>query len=334
MADTSTLMRYCASLRFGSIEPCGAERALLVELNDTVLALLRSLPESQHAPASLFLMEYSGLKLGGPIDFFRNYHAPAWSVLHWIAARADNPRKPDSSLFPRLARGHAMAMLLHSLDDHLNDGEIPSTHLALLVRSEAWRVMRDSFSIAERPDALGSGIADSCIDAYYRAISSPPDRAGLDAYCTHFRGQMATWLAGPLLAARAVSDDPDFYRGVRESYESFGIAWRLLDDIQDVAADARAGGHSAVYHALDEEGRALWDGLSMRPPVKEAEIPAELVRALAAQDICSAITNRICAELARAESIAARHAMQGLADEFRVLAAPLAQEKSTGYERI
>src|SRR4030042_93083 len=31
--------------------------------------------------------------------------------------------------------GQALAMFLHSYDDHLNDGDIPASHLALLVRS-------------------------------------------------------------------------------------------------------------------------------------------------------------------------------------------------------
>ena len=39
---------------------------------------------------------------------------------------------------------HAMALFPHPLDDHLNDGQLATSHLTLLLRSQAWALMTNA----------------------------------------------------------------------------------------------------------------------------------------------------------------------------------------------
>jgi hypothetical protein len=214
-------------------------------------------------------------------------------------------------------------MSLHSFDDHLVEGGIAVSHLTLLVRSQAWRFMMDA--IGRFCDGLpgGSDIAAGLINDYYGAITkeeTPPD---LDGYCELFRKQMATWVVMPSLCARKAGKSEEFITSLRGSYECFGIAWRLLDDIQDLEADMADGAHSAVYVCLDDKGRALWDtrGQSTgKGADKRSERICAMVRDAA---ILEVIAKRIVAELDKAAKLADGIGLGGLGDEYRVLAGPV-----------
>ncbi|HSV96603.1 MAG TPA: hypothetical protein VLM75_06675, partial [Spirochaetota bacterium] len=138
----SPLVSVADSLRFGTVAPSGVALRVNAMVNAAIPELCRALPPSQRTDAALLLMRYcSALREGAP-DYFRNFHAPSYTVLAHIHSSSAAPyRAPDGAL-ERAAALQAMAMLLHSLDDHLHDGELPATHLALLIRSEAWRRYR------------------------------------------------------------------------------------------------------------------------------------------------------------------------------------------------
>ncbi|MBN1497615.1 MAG: class 1 isoprenoid biosynthesis enzyme [Spirochaetes bacterium] len=293
-------------------------------LNDQIPALCRTLPPGMQAEAMMFLMEYFRLQVGEPLDFFRHYYAPAWSVIRWLAVA---PRAAgtlsDNDLDAALCC-QAMAMLLHSLDDHLVDGGIPVSHLVLLIRSQAWRRMREAIERFASGIPGGGDIADGLIDDYYTGITRRDTPASLDSYCELFRRQMATWVVMPVLAAKKTGGDDAFVEGMRSAYESFGIAWRLLDDIQDLEADMADGTRSAVYICLDDDGRRLWDSIRAdgnRSAGKTADRICALIRDGA---IIETIVRRIVDELGTAASISVRLGLSGLADEYRALAGPVA----------
>ncbi len=317
-----SLLEQCAGIGFGEID-AGNAADFYRRLNGQVSDLCRSLPKSMQAGAMMFLMEYGRIRVGETLDFFKHYYAPAWSVLHWVTAGARasgtwSDKDTDDALCAQ-----AMAMELHSLDDHLVDGGIPVSHLTLLVRSQAWRRMRDAIDrfCADLPG--GSDIAHGLIDDYYSGITEEETPGDLDAYCELFRKQMATWVVMPVLTAMKTGGSDDFVAGLRRAYESFGIAWRLLDDLQDLGDDMADGTRSAVYLCLDDKGRALWDDRS-RGKGKGADKRMDTICAMARDaKIPGMIAGRIVTELDTAAALAENIGLPGLAAEYRALVGPV-----------
>ncbi len=309
-----TLFERCRAIRFGAIE--GDDLSLYYGgVNNAITDLCRSLPGSLQAEGMLFFMTYAGIRMGEPLDFFRNYYRPAWSIIPRLAALAGN----EIPGLDALTGAHAMAMSLHSLDDHLVDGEVPVSHLALVIRSQMWRRMAEGIDSFAAAVPGGPETARGLIDAYYRGICSMEVPVTLDEYCALFREQMATSLVAPLLLARRVRDDDDFTADVRGAYESFGIAWRLLDDIQDIGEDAARGTRSAVRVSLDNPGRDLWDDIS------RGEVgTGRLCGIIEESRVIERLAGRVVAELGSAAERMERRGMKEMADEFRALAKPVA----------
>ncbi|MBN2080499.1 MAG: hypothetical protein JW838_16130 [Spirochaetes bacterium] len=308
------LFDRCRNIRFGAIE--GEDLSLFYcGVNDAITDLCRSLPGSLQAEGMLFFMTYAGIRMGEPLDFFRNYYQPAWSILPRLAALAGG----EIPGLDALRGAHAMAMSLHSLDDHLVDGEVPVSHLALVIRSQMWRRMAEGIDSFATAVPGGPETARGLIDEYYRDICSERVPGSLVEYCALFRGQMATSLVAPLLLARRVKDDDDFIADVRGAYESFGIAWRLLDDIQDIGEDAARGTRSAVYVSLDNPGRGLWDDTS-----RGEDGTMRLCGIIENSRVIENLAGHIVAELGSAAERMERRGMNAMADEFRALAKPVA----------
>jgi hypothetical protein len=279
MADqsiSSSIFSRCASIDFGSICPAPGEKEFYGRLNEAVVELVRSLPRSMQAGAMLFVMGYAGLRLGDTLDFFRNYYPPIWSCLFWLAKEGDDNYVPPE-LAAQGVRAHAMAMMLHSLDDHLADGEVPVSHLALLLRSQAWRLLHESLAPLAAAVPAGGDTAAELLDDYYSGITASTQPGSLDDYCALFEKQMATGLIVPLLLARAAGGQSllrnGLEEGVRASLVRFGTAWRLLDDVRDLKDDMAAGRRTGVYWALPVEDRRIWDFRGSEP----VKIPSEAI---------------------------------------------------------
>lgn len=308
------LFERCRNIRFGAIE--GDDLSLFYGgVNSAITDLCRSLPVSLQAEGMLFFMIYAGIRMGEPLDFFRNYYRPAWSILPRLAALTEDAIPG----FDILTGVHAMAMSLHSLDDHLVDGEVPVSHLALVIRSQMWRRMAEGIGSFAAAVPGGHERARGLIDEYYRGICTTEAPGTLDEYCALFRGQMATSLVAPLLLARRVKDDDDFIADVRGAYESFGIAWRLIDDIQDIGEDAARGIRSAVYVSLENPGRGLWEDAD-----RGDGGTARLCGIIEESRVIETLARRIVAELGSAAERMERRGMNAMAEEFRALAKPLA----------
>ncbi|HNW28391.1 MAG TPA: class 1 isoprenoid biosynthesis enzyme [Spirochaetota bacterium] len=322
MKPARSILEKCAAVSFGAID-AGCAADFYRRLNGQVTDLCRSLPKSMQAGAMVFLMEYGRVRVGEALDFFKHYYAPAWSVLYWITAEARAAGTwPDKDTDDALC-GQAMAMELHSLDDHLVDGGIPVSHLTLLVRSQAWRRMRDAIDrfCADLPG--GRDAANNFIDEYYSGITKQEAPGDLDAYCELFRKQMATWVVMPVLTAMKTGGSEEFVSGLRRGYESFGIAWRLLDDIQDLGDDMADGTRSAVYVCLDDRGRALWDEGGQSRGI-DADRRIEAICAMIHNEkVLETVAARIVSELDNAAALAAGIGLTGLAGEYRALAGPV-----------
>ena len=322
-ASLHTLFADCREIEFGLI-PITAEKKEFYSLfNDQMIDLCRSLPESTRLNATNFILTYSGLSVGDELNFFRKYYTPAWSILYWIRESFEDYRGVISSSITDIAATHSMAMFLHSLDDHLNDGELSASHLLLLLRSQAWHKLISAIDAFEAHFDKGLPLSERHIDEYYKAIDDSNSPESLEQYCDQFQGQMSTGLIAPELMLRLSAAPPELSEDVLQAYCRFGIAWRLLDDIKDIEEDMLKGNHSAVYHSLPDDIQTHWDLLD-RDEISRCSKRANTVYGcILDRSVIFHLITRIIEELDTAAGLAQKHRFSGLAEEFRLLLKPL-----------
>lgn len=316
------LRSYCSEVDFGVVNLLDSEKEFYKELNNEIMLLCKSLPESTQDDALIFSLRYSGLSFGDELNFFKNYYAPTWSIIYWLIQACPIDKKLTKKEIKNSITGHTMAMSLHSLDDHLNDGEVPSTHLTLLLRSQSWMIMKNAFDYLAAGVDGGGKIVQDFIDDYYDSIRCPKEIKLLDSYCDLFRKQMATGMIVPVLLARMMSNSDKFSNAIQVAYGSFGIAWRLLDDIKDIELDMANSIHSSIYVCLPERAKNIWDQYKDKESNKKDDFTKIIIECLVDNGIIKRIKDRICSELKIAASIADDLNLTGLADEFRCLLTP------------
>ncbi len=290
------------------------------DLNAEMLSFFRSLPESTHMDVLSFFRQHFQTPILPRFDYFNNYYAPSWSVLYWMERMLEGGDALSPKMRSAAITAHAMALFLHPLDDHLNDGQLPASHLNLLLRSQAWLRMNIALDWMTARVAGGSLIVQNFLDQYYASIGTSTTITTLDGYCSHFRKQMATWMSAPVLMAMAMALGDDFIDDLQAAYGSFGIAWRLMDDLQDLDVDIISGSHSACYFALSTDIRRLWDQSSSTGRQDSAENIKTIIQS---RGVWESIVQRMHFELQSAAATMEALQMRGLAEEMRCLARPL-----------
>ena len=317
------LLGFCSAIGFGKIRLSAAQKKFCSELNDELISLCRTLPESMQTDALLFMMNYLKTSMNEGVDFFRYFYVPAWSIIFWLIqdSRQKKVLAPGDIKLAKTA--HAMAMLLHPLDDHLIDKELPVNHLTLLLRSQAWMIMDKAFHSLAGGIDKGPGIVQGYIDDYYSSICLSGGIDSLDRYCDIFRKQMATWLITPALMLKKMGADEKYMNAVMTAYSSFGVAWRLLDDINDLQSDMIKGGHSSVCVCLADDVKRFWGTGNSDNKVQYGRHARAVLNCVSENHIIDRIKERICRELTTAASLADDIDMRSLAGEYRCLSKPL-----------
>lgn len=319
--NISHLRSSCSEIDFGAVNLSGDEKIFCCEWNNEIISLCKSLPESTQTDALLFFMRYSQASFE-ELNFFRMYYVPAWSIIYWLIQSCPDAGSLEHQDVKNAKAAHFMAMFLHALDDHLSDHQIPVTHLALLLRSQAWVIMNNAARSLADGLAGGEGIIQDFINDYYSSIRSVKEHQSLDDYCDHFRKQMATWFIVPIILAKKITRDVEFSTAVQSAYGSFGIAWRLLDDIQDMEVDMANGINSSVFVCLSEDMQKLW---SRQPTTKTEDnrrFFEPVMNHILDNNIIETLKDRIYSELKSAASIAGHCHLKGLAEEFDSLLRP------------
>ena len=310
----------CAEIDFGTVRLSIEEGDFCRELNHEVILLCNSLPKSKQTDALLLLMRYFHIPIGEDLSFFTNYYAPSWSIIYWLVQSVPESKFLEPKDISYAKSAHCMALLLHPLDDHLNDNELPVTHLAMLLRSQSWMIMNDALSrLADEIDG-GKEIVARLINDYYSSIGDAKEILSLDSYCERFKKQMATGMITPVLIMRKINVNQEFSHAIQAAYASFGIAWRLLDDINDIEPDMIKGNQSAIYHSLPEDIRNQW-GKNIE--YKNGGCFETVLDYIMQHRVIEKIKERICVELDSAATIADDCNLTGLADELRCLLNPL-----------
>ncbi len=317
------LLSSCSEVQFGAVVLSEETKIFCRQWNDEIIALCKSLPASTQTDALLFFMKNSGLSFEDDLDFFRTYFTPTWSIIYWLLKiNADKNRLNQADVI-NAKNAHCMAMFLHAHDDHLKDHQIPATHLALLLRSEAWHIMKIALNkLASEVDS-GNQVAEGLINDYYSSIRSRQKIESLEFYCELFRKQMATGMIAPVLMLKKMGNDEKSADALKMAYGSFGIAWRLLDDIKDIEADMIMGIHSAIYTCLSDKTKNLWNENRAEKTVANRRSTEIILNDIFENRVVEKIKEKIIKELNSAASIADALNMKGWADEFRCLVKPL-----------
>jgi hypothetical protein len=323
------LLSFCSRVDFGSVNLSREEEIFRGELNREMLSFCQSLPKSMRTKATLFLMEYLHAPISDGLNFVNYFYAPAWSILFWLHRSCPYKKKLTPKYLKDAKTSHTMAMFLHAFDDHLTDGQLPVSHLALLMRSQAWTIMNLAFESLAKKVEKGASIVSDFINDYYSSIGTSDATESLDSYCDSFRKQMATALIVPVLMALRMKPDEEFACCIRAIYSSFGIAWRLLDDLQDIEKDMTNGIHSSLYACLPDEIRKGWDRVKEEKEDRKYRGAAgQVLNYILINRVIEKIMQRICNELESAASRADSCDMTGFADELRFLSRPLRNRKN------
>ncbi len=317
------LLSFCSHVDFGKVNLSREEERFRDELNREMLSLCEYLPNSMRTKAALFLVEYLQASFSSGLNFVNYFYAPSWSILFWLLRFCPDNKKLESAFIEDAKIGHTMAMFLHAFDDHLIDGQLPITHLALLMRSQSWMIMNHAYKRLANRVEKGAEIVRDFINDYYSSIATSDETQSLDSYSTIFRKQMATWLIAPILLAKMICADEEYSRSIQSAYCSFGISWRLLDDIQDIEKDMIKGVHSSIYVCLNEDIRGLWDKNAAEKKGQNNGYVQTILSYILEKGVIYRIKERACSELESAAAIADSCGMPGLAGEFRCLMKPL-----------
>ena len=274
-------------------------------------------------PAMFFLLDYFQNKNRRTCRFYYYYYKPLWTIIPQMMESGTRVHELTSPECETVMLGEAMSLFLHSLDDHLNDDEIPSSHLMLLLRSQAWLLFNKAITeFAYEKDE--HDIAHFLINDYYTGICTVHEPSGLDEYCNRFRKEMSTMNIFPLLSAKKITGSTDFTEKIKNAMESFGIAWRILDDIQDAEEDIDAGRHTALYHSLPENVKNLWDAPRNNASENSGTgICEEIYRELEQGRIAEELIERIIRELDEARKTVEALGMHGMAEQYRDIGAPV-----------
>ncbi|NJL61349.1 MAG: hypothetical protein HC903_05370 [Methylacidiphilales bacterium] len=306
----------CKAVNFGQIALDEQQTTILASMNREIILLCRSLPASLQDSAVIIIQRYyTGFKISNLLTFFTNFYAPSWSLIHWM--QQANPVLQASELESAFS-GQAMAYFVYMLDDRLSNGQIPTTHLLLHLRSSAWTKFHHAAIALTKNISNSEELVEELVDNYFSGIHEPEEVDSINSYCNLFCKQLSTTLVIPILIARNTGFD---ISRIRQAYESFGIAWRLLDDLRGCSHDAFAGELSAIYYLLPLEERQLW--LNCQGEDEESKHWQKLKSYLEQQGILRKLVSHICTSLKEAQKNADLAGLSGYVNQIQQLAIPL-----------
>jgi len=241
-----------SDLDFGAVAVGEGLANLKKDLHQALLDSFSSIPDSFQAEMHELLDAYCGTRQ----DFYRLFYVPVWSFLHWIPY----PRSVDESGYGtvRLAvQAHALSLFIHLWDDHLSDSQLPPDMLRIHSRTTAWQQFVASAHELCRDFGLDPNQVEWACSTYLKATHRPIMCLDLTEYEEQFRKEVAIWTLVPRLVGSSLQ--PEAGEALSRIIEQFAIAWRIIDDIQDIHSDIAGHKKTAVWMELPVEGRLVWE---------------------------------------------------------------------------
>jgi hypothetical protein len=222
------------------LELSAEEAAYQEAMEGTFLSACRALHPSWAVPTYLALNPVMGR------PFFARYYPVIWTVVMDLTSGFP----ADHAVRSQALTVQAMALALHLIDDHLSDGQMAATHGLLHLRTLCWNRFAESGKALTqgRPEAVK--FWEETLDGYFAAIGVRDRIRDLAEYEAVFKRQIGTWLLAPALVAGETGACAA--AEVRSLIEEFSLAWRFVDDLQDVEENLLNGETSAVTLAAVE----------------------------------------------------------------------------------
>ncbi|TGK08596.1 hypothetical protein EHO60_14670 [Leptospira fletcheri] len=243
-------------LDFGNFEESREEAEFHKLLNEAVLNLCYELPPAIRSETLHFLYKYSDSTTDSGFDYFKKYYSPCYTILYWINENAQS-LDWDDPLLELLIQSHSSALLLYSLDDHLVDQSLKTTHSLLQLRTQTWERYSQAGRLFAKEIHGGISVRDDFVDRYFNSVRDDSYMETLEAYLDRFRLRMATCSLQPYLLARSFMTREQA-ESVLKMYEAFGIAWRLLNDYQDLEKDLENDTFSSMTYFLSNADAMDW----------------------------------------------------------------------------
>lgn len=299
-----------AAVGFGPIQEAPRVARLRAELKQILIQMTHELPESLRAEAQHALFGFTDG------ECFRQLYAPIWSFLHWVPEAMGI--KADAALTHSARQAHTMSLFLHIWDNELSEQPGPVNLTWLHVRTLAWqRFASESRLLCE---LVGSDprLLETHANAYLGSLHQPRQPQNLEQYCQRIQQQVSL----RTLVPRLLGTDAGGWRtatALVRIIEHFSVAWRLLEDIQNIHVDLWKGTKSAVWIELNERGKRLWSACRFgshaytKPDAKAWE---ELAKNIRVSGCLKRLLGLIHFNLQSAASIAASHGWQGIVQEL------------------
>jgi hypothetical protein len=251
--------------------------------------------------------------------FLDLFYIPIWSFLHWVSAvrqgAGSNRLQP---MIEQAEHAHALSLFLHLWDDHLADSQLKPNLLRLHLRAIAWQRYHAAVAALANTVEGGPEIITRLVNNYLAACHHSAPVHDLAAFSDRFVQQIGIWLVVPTLLGHIVGG-PGAARDLASVIESFAVAWRLIDDVEDIDKDILSGQDNAVWFELDHNGRDLWArcraafaGTGRFEPQAWASMSATIRN----KGALAAVLGRINELLVRAEDLAMHAGWSGLAGEL------------------
>jgi hypothetical protein len=181
-------------------------------------------------------------------------------------------------------------------------------------------------------EEISKDYIDKYINRYYSSIGTDPVgftdplKPTLEDYCDHFRNQMANTTLVVDICTVSVNIEKEKRADILESFECFGIAWRLLDDINDFEEDLGSGTKNACFYALDSRGQSIYENICKCERGQSPKNRNDLFQHMDAEKTLIKIIDLIISFLKRGADAAFRSGINGFGNELLVMAAPLEEE--------
>jgi len=295
---------------FGAFTPDPKIVAQADRLEAKLALAVGDLPPAMAKEAAGELKMYAGHRP----RFIDLFYVPIWSFLHWIPVAHPGM---DAGALEKAQEAHALSLFLHLWDDHLSDAQLPPNLMRLQLRAVAWERYRAAVRSLAAMVPGGDEIATRLIHGYLTSCHQPPPATDQKSFSDRFIQQIGIWLVVPTLLGH-LTGGPNRARELCAVIEAFAVAWRMIDDVQDIDKDIVSGQQNAVWFELNAPGRQVWE--YCRIASAGGARPEPTTWQIATNTICGgalqSTLRQVVDLLSQAETLAAKAGWAGLAAEM------------------
>jgi hypothetical protein len=299
------------AIDFGAFAPAPPVVQLGDRLEAALMQTVADLPRELADEIAAELKIYAGNRP----RFIDLFYVPIWSFLHWVLVAS--PRG-DAEVMALATEAHALSLFMHLWDDHLADGQLKPALSRVHLRALAWRRYQAATAELAKRVAGGAEIVERLVGNYLRACHKPPQVKDLASFNDRFVQQIGIWLVTPTLLGH-IAGGAGTANALASIIADFGVAWRLIDDVEDIAIDVRTGQENGVWFALDSLGRARWRACGQASQGAKHPEPrswSHLVFAVRQTGALNNVLDEVKRRLSAAERTAQQAGWGGLAEEL------------------